>query len=128
MNPAPLTECFPLTDQLMTRYLRRKAERLISDSIVAVRDHLCTTTMVVGWVRGDSGGYLCQLFPGQLPWLAWCPRGGIHNLTPPGAACSHPLALAGKWAIITGLWQPDTSLVFQSEPMPWRPDLQGAVA
>jgi hypothetical protein len=113
MRPAPLTECFPLTDQLLTRYLRRKGARLVSDSIVAIREHLCTATMVVGWVRGDNGGYLCQLFPGHDPWLGWCPRGGIHDATRPGDACSHPLALAAKWAIHSGLWQPDTSLVFE---------------
>src|SRR5262245_54562684 len=108
MRPAPLSQCWPLDDRYLTQYLRRKGARLVGTSLVVIREHLCTPSMVVGWVRGDNGAYVCQVHIGVDPWMGWCPRGGIHDLTPPENACSHPLALAAKWAIVSGLWQPDT--------------------
>lgn len=112
MRPAPLSQFFPLDDHTISQFLRRKGARLVTDSLVVIREHLCTATLVVGWVKGDHGAYTCQLLPTMDPWMGWCPGGGVHDLLPPGQACSHPLALAAKWAVHAGLWQPEASLVF----------------
>ena len=104
MKPPPLAELFPLDGDQISGYLLRKSPRLLN-GLVAYREHLSTTTVRWLWVRGDHGGYLCAVLPTRDPWMGWCPRGGVHELTRPGEPCSHPLAAAARWAQLAGFWR-----------------------
>lgn len=95
-----LGEWFPLDfSTVRTDYLKAKAARLAVEPQRVV--HLpAVSTPAEQWflVVGDHGSYNVCLRPHEHPWRAACDRGGDHEATPDGHACSHALAAAVQWA------------------------------
>jgi len=91
-----------------TEYLKRKAARLAGGqhndhrAVIFRPGHAATTAAVkVFTVWGDSGTYIVHLLPQTAPWMAACSRGGVHDMQPEGAACSHGVAAAAVWQLLT---------------------------
>jgi hypothetical protein len=104
-----LGDYFPLdAKHVRTKYLKRKAVRLATEPVnghrrVIYREHLSTKTTKVFSVWGDSSPtpYTEHLLPLHDPWLVACSRGGMHDMQPEGEACSHGVAAAVEWLLLT---------------------------
>jgi hypothetical protein len=104
-----LGDYFPLDDEhVRTEYLKRKAARLATTPKgnhrrVIYREHLSTQTVRYFSVWGDTEPtpYSVCVLPGTDPWMAACSRGGVHDLQPEGEACSHGVAGAAVWQLLT---------------------------
>lgn len=104
-----LGEYFALDDEhVRTEYLKRKAARLATTPVndhrrVIYREHLSTLTVKTFSVWGDSqpAPYTVCVLPGIDPWMAACSRGGMHDMQPEGEACSHGVAAAAVWQLLT---------------------------
>jgi len=104
-----LGDYFNLDDEhVRTEYLKRKAARLASEPVnehrrVIYREHLSTRTVRYFTVWGDSAAapYTVCVLPHTDPWMAACSRGGVHDMQPEGEACSHGVAAAAVWQLLT---------------------------
>ena len=104
-----LGDYFPLDNEhVRTEYLKRKAARLASEPVnahrrVIYREHLSTQTVKTFSVYGDTGPvpYTVCVLPHTDPWMAACSRGGVHDMQPEGEACSHGVAAAAVWQLLT---------------------------
>ena len=94
-------------EHVRTEYLKRKAARLATVQVhfhpgVIYREHLSTQTVKHFSVWGDSGAtYTVCVLPHTDPWMAACSRGGVHDMQPEGEACSHGVAAAAVWQLLT---------------------------
>jgi len=102
-----LGDYFPLDDEhVRTEYLLRKAARLATTQAndhrrVIYREHLSTQTVKYFTVYGDSDVRQVCVLPHTDPWMAACSRGGVHDMQPEGEACSHGVAAAAVWQLLT---------------------------
>jgi hypothetical protein len=92
-----------------TQYLHAKAARLVLDHEVELLTDWVrggtTLANAVSYplaVRGDTDPdrpYLVWVQPHSRPRRATCSKGGVHDFTPDGDACSHMLA-AAVWLVL----------------------------
>jgi hypothetical protein len=85
-----------------TAYMQAKSTRLILEHRVAYLPELSRAVRYAFRVEGDSGLYEPVWLEPFRAWAGawepiagWCPKGGLHDLTPSGRACTHMLAAAG---------------------------------